>query len=60
MSEFIVLYDIDTVKRTIDINKQLGGDNVINYTFEPLKNEQSERIVNYSETVALVLEELYN
>lgn len=50
--------DIDTIKRTIDINKQLGGRNVMHYTFEPTKNEQSERIVSYGETVAQALEGL--
>lgn len=50
--------DIDTIKRTIDINKQIGGRNSLNYTFEPPKNEQSERIVSYGETVAQVLEDL--
>lgn len=50
--------DIDTKRRTIDINKQIQGICVRKYKFAPPKNEQSERIVSYGETVASALEVL--
>ncbi|WP_339295885.1 tyrosine-type recombinase/integrase [Paenibacillus sp. FSL W7-1279] len=50
--------DIDAERRTIDINKQLEGDNVREYSFAPPKNDQSERLVSYGDTVAKALEVL--
>ncbi|WP_082726882.1 tyrosine-type recombinase/integrase [Paenibacillus riograndensis] len=47
--------DIDMKKRTIDVNKQLYGLSK-NYTFIPPKNEQSERVVSFGDTVAKALE----
>ncbi|MEK4453930.1 tyrosine-type recombinase/integrase [Paenibacillus sp. FSL L8-0506] len=51
--------DIDTTRRTIDINKQLHGTSVLQYEFLPPKNEQSERIISYGDTVSKALEVLY-
>ncbi|MNM93638.1 Transposase [compost metagenome] len=48
--------DIDMKRRTIDVNKQLYGTSVRNYSFIPPKNEQSERIVSFGDTVAKALE----
>jgi len=48
--------DIDMKKRTIDVNKQLYGTSVQNYSFIPPKNEQSERLVSFGETVVKALE----
>jgi hypothetical protein len=42
-------------KRTIDVNKQLYGSSK-NYTLFPPKNEQSERVVSFGDTVAKALE----
>ncbi|CAM3775069.1 MULTISPECIES: tyrosine-type recombinase/integrase [Paenibacillus] len=50
--------DIDLRNRTIDINKQLEGDNVREYSFGPPKNDQSERLVSFGDTVAKALEVL--
>lgn len=50
--------DVDTDRRTIDVNKQLEGDNVREYSFGPPKNDQSERLVSYGDTVAKALEVL--
>lgn len=54
-------HDIDKRRRTIDVNKQIEADNsIFDYVFEPPKNEQSERIVSYGDTVAKALEILEN
>ena len=42
--------------RTIDINKQIFGSSVLEYSFIPPKNEQSERVVSFGDTVAKALE----
>ncbi|MCP3778757.1 tyrosine-type recombinase/integrase [Paenibacillus sp. MZ03-122A] len=47
--------DIDFDARTIDVNKQLYGTSVLKYSFIPPKNEQSERIVSFGDTVAKAL-----
>ncbi|MFC7560604.1 site-specific integrase [Paenibacillus farraposensis] len=47
--------DIDMEKRTIDVNKQIYGTSVLKYSFIPPKNEQSERIVSFGDTVAKAL-----
>lgn len=52
--------DIDTDERTIDVNKQLLASSVRDYSFETTKNEQSERIVSYGDTVAKAFEVLRN
>ncbi|MBY9077156.1 site-specific integrase [Paenibacillus sp. HN-1] len=48
--------DIDFKKRTIDVNKQIYGSSVMSYSFAAPKNEQSERIVSFGETVAKALQ----
>ncbi|WP_438497110.1 tyrosine-type recombinase/integrase [Paenibacillus sp. IHBB 3054] len=48
--------DIDMKKRTIDVNKQLYGSSVRNYSFIPPKNDQSERVISFGDTVAKALE----
>ncbi|NOU83838.1 tyrosine-type recombinase/integrase [Paenibacillus sp. LMG 31459] len=48
--------DIDMEKRTIDVNKQIYGTSVRNYIFIPTKNDQSERIISFGDTVAKALE----
>lgn len=48
--------DIDLKNRTIDINKQIFGSSVLKYSFIPPKNEQSERVVSFGDTVAKALE----
>lgn len=50
--------DIDFENRTIDINKQIYGSSVIQYSFIPPKNEQSERVVSFGETVEKALKTL--
>lgn len=48
--------DIDLENRTIDINKQIYGSSVLDYSFIPPKNEQSERVVAFGDTVAKAFE----
>ncbi|MEK5181388.1 tyrosine-type recombinase/integrase [Paenibacillus odorifer] len=48
--------DIDMDKRTIDINKQIYGTSVRTYIFIPPKNDQSERVISFGDTVAKALE----
>ena len=48
--------DVDMENRTIDINKQIFGSSVKNYSFIPPKNEQSEREVSFGDTVAKAFE----
>lgn len=48
--------DIDLKKRTIDVNKQIYGSSVRDYSFIPPKNDQSERMVSFGDTVAKALE----
>lgn len=48
--------DIDMKERTIDVNKQIYGSSVRRYSFIPPKNEQSERVVSFGDTVAKALE----
>ncbi|WP_052769908.1 tyrosine-type recombinase/integrase [Paenibacillus sp. IHB B 3415] len=43
-------------KRTIDVNKQIYGTSVRDYIFIPTKNDQSERIISFGDTVAKALE----
>ncbi len=52
--------DIDTKNRTIDVNKQLDASSVLRYSFAPTKNEQSERVVTYGNTLAKALDVLKN
>ncbi len=44
--------DIDLNRSTIDVNKQLYGSSVRNYSFIPPKNDQSESIPSFGDTVA--------
>lgn len=48
--------DIDMKNRTIDVNKQIFGKSVLKYSFIPPKNEQSERIITFGDTVAKALQ----
>ncbi|OBZ08895.1 hypothetical protein A8L34_22340 [Bacillus sp. FJAT-27264] len=47
--------DIDTRRRTVDVNKQLRAKRIKEYYFIPPKNDQSYRTVSYGEGLAKVL-----
>lgn len=47
--------DIDTRKRTIDVNKQVRAKRLKEYYFIPPKNDQSYRTVSFGESVGKVL-----